>query len=191
MISAQRRGLPPLDAESNGMHHWTVMAALALAVVGLAVLASLGTHGWRIPAVSAALAALVWGLSSVRAPTAAGAEGSRWAIAAIAWALAVLAATVSGRSLAKRKTHAQEIAGRDKVAMAAVSNKPNRDGTTRPPLELWLSCRPPSSSPSGRRLAPDHDLNCFSRASCGCRLRGDFRLCVSEVATPPSPPPAE
>ena len=51
MISAQRRGLPPLDAESNGMHHWTVMAALALAVVGLAVLASLGTHGWTNPRV--------------------------------------------------------------------------------------------------------------------------------------------
>ena len=98
MISAQRRGLPPLDAKSNGMHHWTVMAALGLAVVGLAVLASLGTNGWRIPAWSAALAAIVWGLSSVRAPTTAGAEDRGWAIAAIAWALAVLAATIRGRS---------------------------------------------------------------------------------------------
>ena len=93
MLSAQRRGEPPFDAVSNGMHHWTVMAALGLAVVGLAVLASLGTHGWRIPGWSAALAALVWGVSSVRAPTAAGAEGRAWAIAAIAWALAMIAVT--------------------------------------------------------------------------------------------------
>ena len=103
MISAQRRDLPPLDAESNGMHHWTVMAALGLAVVGLAFLASLGTHGWRIPAWSAALAALVWGLSSVRAPTAAGAEGRGWAIAAIAWALAMIAATVGAGRMPRPK----------------------------------------------------------------------------------------
>ena len=35
MASAQRRHLPPADAVSNGLHHWTVMAALALLVVAL------------------------------------------------------------------------------------------------------------------------------------------------------------
>ena len=33
MASAQRRDLPPTDAVSNGFHHWTVMAALALLVL--------------------------------------------------------------------------------------------------------------------------------------------------------------
>ena len=31
MASAQRRDLPPADAVSNGLHHWTVMTALATA----------------------------------------------------------------------------------------------------------------------------------------------------------------
>ena len=37
--SAQRRDLPPADAVSNGLHHWTVMAALALLVLLLVLLA--------------------------------------------------------------------------------------------------------------------------------------------------------
>jgi hypothetical protein len=53
MASAQRRDLPPADAVSNGLHHWTVMAALALLVLLLVVLAALRTTGWRIPAISA------------------------------------------------------------------------------------------------------------------------------------------
>src|SRR3954469_14114759 len=31
MASARRRALPPADAVTNGLHHWTVMTALALA----------------------------------------------------------------------------------------------------------------------------------------------------------------
>jgi hypothetical protein len=94
MASAQRRNLPPLDAESNGLHHWTVMAALGLAVLFLMLLATLGTDGWRVPAWSAALAAAAWGISSLvgSGPTAAGSGGRSWAYAAIAWALALVAA---------------------------------------------------------------------------------------------------
>lgn len=91
MTSAQRRHLPPLDAVSNGLHHWTVMAALALSIPLLVLLASLGTNGWRIPAWSAALAAAAWGTSSLSAPSAhpAGSAGHPWAYAAIGWAIAV------------------------------------------------------------------------------------------------------
>jgi hypothetical protein len=91
MTSAQRRHLPPLDAVSNGLHHWTVMAALALSIPLLVLLASLGTNGWRIPAWSAALAAAAWGISSLSAPDAhpAGGAASRWSYAAIGWAIVV------------------------------------------------------------------------------------------------------
>ena len=56
MASAQRRERPPADAVSNGLHHWTVMAALALTVLLLVLLAVLRTAGWRIPAISASIA---------------------------------------------------------------------------------------------------------------------------------------
>lgn len=93
MASAQRRHLPPADAVSNGLHHWTVLAALALTVPLLAGLAALGTAGWRIPSWSAALASLAWGVSCLRYPNAAGAEGRAWALAAVTWGLAAVVVT--------------------------------------------------------------------------------------------------
>jgi hypothetical protein len=91
MTSAQRRHLPPVDAVTNGLHHWTAMTALALSVLLLVLLASLGTNGWRIPAWSAALAAAAWGASSLSAPDPhpAGGAGRGWSYAAIGWAIAV------------------------------------------------------------------------------------------------------
>jgi hypothetical protein len=57
MASAQRRDLPPADAVSNGLHHWTVMTALSLLVLLLVLLAAQRTIGWRIPAMSASIGA--------------------------------------------------------------------------------------------------------------------------------------
>jgi hypothetical protein len=95
MASAQRRHLPPADAVTNGFHHWTVMAALALLVVALVVLAALGAPGWRIPAVSASIAAGAWAISCLLAPAdAAGSEGHTWAALVLVWAAALLAAVV-------------------------------------------------------------------------------------------------
>jgi hypothetical protein len=93
MASAQRHDLPPADAVSNGLHHWSVLAALALSVPLLAGLAALGTAGWRIPSWSAALASLAWGVSCLRYPDAAGGEGRGWALAAMIWGLAAVAVT--------------------------------------------------------------------------------------------------
>jgi hypothetical protein len=93
MASAQRHDLPPADAVSNGLHHWSVLAALALSVPLLAGLAALGTAGWRIPSWSAALASVAWGVSCLRYPDAAGGEGRGWALAAVMWGLAVVAVT--------------------------------------------------------------------------------------------------
>jgi hypothetical protein len=90
MASAQRRDLPPADAVSNGLHHWTVMATLALLVVLLMLLAAARTSGWRVPALSAAVAAGAWAISCLLAP-APGSEGHAWAAATLVWAVATLA----------------------------------------------------------------------------------------------------
>lgn len=95
MASAQRRDLPPADAVSNGLHHWTVMTALALLVPFLVLLAAVRPRGWRIPAISSSIAAGGWAISCLLAPeSAAGSEGHRWAWAAFVWAVVVLAAVV-------------------------------------------------------------------------------------------------
>jgi len=92
MASAQRRDLPPADAVSNGLHHWTVMTTLALLVPLLVLLAAAGTSGWRIPAVSASSAAGAWAISCLLAPTSTpGSEGHAWAWAALVWAVVTLA----------------------------------------------------------------------------------------------------
>jgi branched-subunit amino acid permease len=99
MASAQRRDLPPADAVSNGLHHWTVMTALALLVLLLLVLAALRTTGWRIPAISAAIAAGAWAISCLLAPeSAAGSEGHVWAWAVIIWAVVTVTATLWPRT---------------------------------------------------------------------------------------------
>ena len=99
MASAQRRDLPPADAVSNGLHHWTVLAALALLVLLLVLLAALRTSGWRIPAISAPLAAGAWAISCLLAPAAAaGSEGHAWAWTVLAWAVVTLATAVWPRT---------------------------------------------------------------------------------------------
>lgn len=77
--SAQRRHAPPSDAVSNGFHHWTALAALAVAVVLLAL-------GPRLLALSASAAAALWAVASLLHPTADGSEGRAWAIAVLGWA---------------------------------------------------------------------------------------------------------
>src|SRR6266496_976337 len=95
----QRRDLPPADAVSNGLHHWTVMTALAFLVLLLVLLAAARTLGWRIPAISASIAAGAWAISCLLAPTsAAGSEGHAWAWAALVWSVVTLAATVGPRT---------------------------------------------------------------------------------------------
>jgi hypothetical protein len=99
MASAQRRDLPPADAVSNGLHHWTVMAALALVVLLLVVLSALRTSGWRIPAISASIAAGAWAISCLLAPAAAaGSEGHAWAWVVLAWAVLTFATSTWPRT---------------------------------------------------------------------------------------------
>jgi hypothetical protein len=102
MASAQRRDLPPADAVSNGLHHWTVMTALALLVLLLVLLAAVRTSGWRIPAISASIAAGAWAISCLLAPAAAaGSEGHAWAWAVLVWAGVTLTTAAWPRTRAR------------------------------------------------------------------------------------------
>lgn len=98
MAAAQRDHLPPSDAVSNGLHHWSALGALALTVVLLTALAALGTQGWWLPLWGAGLGALVWSVSCLRYPSAAGSEGRSWAWAVLAWAIATVISAYATRS---------------------------------------------------------------------------------------------
>jgi hypothetical protein len=99
MASAQRHDLPPADAVSNGLHHWSVMTALALLVPLLVLLAALRTMGWRIPAISASIAAGGWAISCLLAPeSAAGSEGHACGWAVLGWAVVTFTASLWPRT---------------------------------------------------------------------------------------------
>jgi hypothetical protein len=66
-------------------------AALAVAVVLVALLASVRTPGWMLPAWSAGTAAAVLGVASLLFPAQAGALTGAWAVAAVIWGGAVIA----------------------------------------------------------------------------------------------------
>jgi hypothetical protein len=67
------------------------MAAMAIAIVLVGLLASLRTPGWRIPAWSAGIAAVAFGLASVGYPDHPGAAGVGWGGAALAGGILFIA----------------------------------------------------------------------------------------------------
>jgi hypothetical protein len=66
-------------------------AALALAVVLVALLASMRTPGWLLPAWSAGTAAVVLGAASLLWPGEVGAVSGAWAVATLVWGCAFVA----------------------------------------------------------------------------------------------------
>ena len=79
------------------------MTALGLLVLALVLLAALRTKGWRVPAMSASIAAAGWAISCLLAPELpAGSEGHPWAWAVIVWALVTLVATIWPRTRGRR-----------------------------------------------------------------------------------------
>lgn len=83
-----RAGLPPDEQAGRPQAGgWAGAVALALLVVLLGLLAATKTTGWRVPAFSAAAAALVFGLVSILNPDAPGSGGAIWGALAIGWSV--------------------------------------------------------------------------------------------------------
>jgi hypothetical protein len=84
MVAAGREGRPPVDV-TNGLDHWPVQAALALALPAVAALAAARRPGWAVPACTAALSAGWFGALSVAFPDHPASLGAAGGGAAVAW----------------------------------------------------------------------------------------------------------
>lgn len=76
--------------------HWAGMGVFALVVALLAVVAARRPAGWRVAAGLAAVTAALVGAASVGFPTLPSSFGVGWGLGAIAWAIAVGAASTVG-----------------------------------------------------------------------------------------------
>ena len=72
--------------------HYGFMAAFGFTVIGVGLLASLRPDGWRLTAWVTGLLAALFGSTSVIYPDSSSSLGTVWAIAAIAWGVAFIAA---------------------------------------------------------------------------------------------------
>jgi hypothetical protein len=85
--AAARRVTDSRQEAEEAVHfgHWSAMGAFNLIVAGLALMASLRPPGWRLPAWSAGLSAILFGLTSIANPGDASALNGYWSVLAIAW----------------------------------------------------------------------------------------------------------
>lgn len=83
-IGLQRLGVPNDTHAEFG--HWVVMAGYAVAIPLLALLAALRPSGWRVPAWSAGILAILFGLASLVMNGASAIE-PLWGAAAILWGI--------------------------------------------------------------------------------------------------------
>jgi hypothetical protein len=94
MAANRRAGL--IGDDTNGFEHWTIQAALPIALVLLVALSALKTEGWRIPAASAAIGAAILGALAIADDGSSGDFTTTWGIAALAWSALILAAFTRG-----------------------------------------------------------------------------------------------
>ena len=96
MWSLNREGRADGDI-TMGIDHYSMQGALALVLVVLPLLAALRADLHPLVPVCTAAAASYLGLVSLAWPDAAGGLGRAWSIAAMAWGLALIAATFAHR----------------------------------------------------------------------------------------------
>ncbi|MDX1687359.1 MAG: hypothetical protein R3248_05185 [Candidatus Promineifilaceae bacterium] len=84
-------GASPGDPHAE-VGHWMIMSAYGVAIVLYGLLASLRSSGWRVPAWSAGILAVLFGLASLLLPTQASAVGPTWGTVAVAWGVLFVAA---------------------------------------------------------------------------------------------------
>lgn len=87
--AAAREGTSSNEELEQVLHfgHWSAMAAFSLIIAGLAALTAARPPGWRLPAWSAGLSAVIFGLASIANPGDASAINTLWAVLAIAWGI--------------------------------------------------------------------------------------------------------
>lgn len=88
--AAQTRAAVPGDIHLAPEDHWLSMARMALATAFLAGLAAFRTRGFRIPAWSSGLVAIVYGAASVAFPGLASSAGVPVGVTAITWGAAFI-----------------------------------------------------------------------------------------------------
>jgi hypothetical protein len=81
MAELQRTG--PAADPHVAERHWSTMASLALSIWLVGAHAGLRTPGWRIPAWSAGLAAVLFGVASMAFPAYPGSVGSEWGLVSL------------------------------------------------------------------------------------------------------------
>jgi len=95
MAANGRAGLPPDESAGRPQAGgWAGAAAFALLIILLGLLAATKTRGWRLPAFSAAVMALVFGLVSILNPHAPGSAGPLWGALAIGWSVLFIGSAV-------------------------------------------------------------------------------------------------
>lgn len=95
MAANGRARLPPDESAARPQAGgWAGAVALALVIILLGQLAATKTRGWRLPAFSAASAALAFGLVSILNPHAPGSAGSLWGALTIGWSVLFFGSSV-------------------------------------------------------------------------------------------------
>jgi hypothetical protein len=87
--AAARRATDSAAEAEQVVHygHWSAMGAFNLILIGLAWVAALRPPGWRLPAWSAGLSAVLFGVASIANPGDASAINAYWSLFAIAWGI--------------------------------------------------------------------------------------------------------
>ncbi len=91
--AARSAGSGGVTDDTWSLDHWPVQAALPLALLAIAALASGHPRGWRLPAWCVAMAAGWFAVVCWLQPNLAGSVGRTWSTALFVWALAFIAAT--------------------------------------------------------------------------------------------------
>jgi hypothetical protein len=89
-IGLQRAAVPQDPHAEVG--HWLLMGAYALTILFLGVVSATRPSGWRVPAWSAGLLAVIMGLLSLLHPGQASSVGATWGLLAIIWGILFIAA---------------------------------------------------------------------------------------------------